>query len=72
MKTITAEKFQEQCLLLLGRMNPAGVLITKNGKPVARLTPVQSEGERLIGKFKGKIKINGNILSTGAKWNAES
>jgi hypothetical protein len=26
----------------------------------------------LIGSFKGKIKIKGNILTTGVKWNAES
>jgi hypothetical protein len=26
----------------------------------------------LIGSFKGKIQIKGNLLSTGLKWDAES
>jgi prevent-host-death family protein len=72
MKTLPAAKFKEQCLSLLDRVDPDGILITKHGKPVAKLVPVHTENANLIGSLKGKIKIKGNILSTGVKWDAES
>ncbi len=72
MKTIGAAKFKEQCLALLDRLEPQGLIITKNGKPVARVMPVVVESAQLIGRLKGKIKIHGDIQSTGVKWDAES
>jgi prevent-host-death family protein len=72
MKTVPAAKFKEQCLALLDRVDPDGIIITKHGKPVAKLVPVHTESAKLIGSFKGKIKFKGNILTTGAKWDAES
>lgn len=72
MKTVPAAKFKEQCLALLDRVGPDGIIITKHGRPIAKLLPIRADNATLIGSFKGKIKINGNILSTGIKWNAES
>lgn len=72
MKTVPAAKFKEQCLALLDQVGPEGIVITKHGKPVAKLVPVHADTASLIGSFKGKIKIKGNILTTGVKWNAES
>lgn len=59
MKSIAASRFKEQCLAILDSVDPEGIVITKHGKPV-------------IGSLKGKIKIKGNILSTGLRWNAQS
>jgi prevent-host-death family protein len=72
MKSLPAAKFKEQCLSLLDRVDPDGIIITKHGKPVAKLIPIHEDTAKLIGSFKGKIKIKGNILSTGMKWDAES
>ena len=72
MRTIAAAKFKEQCLAILNRLGPEGVIITKHGKPVARVLPVQSSCADLIGKYKDKIKIHGDVLSTGLRWDAES
>lgn len=72
MKRIAAAKFKEQCLAILDRVDSAGIIITKHGKPIATLFPVRSESAELIGSMKGKIKIKGDILSTGLKWDAES
>ena len=72
MKGVSAAKFKEQCLALLDRVYPDGILITKHGKPVAKLVPVHTDDAKLIGSFKGKIKIKGNILTAGVKWDAES
>ena len=51
-------------------MGPDGIIITKHGKPVAKLVPVHTDNAKMIGSFKGKLKIKGNILSTGVKWDA--
>lgn len=72
MKTIGAAKFKEQCLALLDRLEPQGIIITKNGKPVAKVVPIIVESSRLIGSLKGKIKFHGDTHSTGVKWDAES
>jgi antitoxin (DNA-binding transcriptional repressor) of toxin-antitoxin stability system len=43
------------------------------GKPVAKLIPVQTaDSASLIGSLKGRIKIKGDIMSTGIKWDAQS
>ena len=72
MKQIPAAKFKEQCLSLLDRVDPEGIIITKHGKPVATLTPIRAKSAKLIGSMRGKIKIKGNILSTKLKWDAQS
>lgn len=72
MKSIGAARFKEQCLALLDRLNPEGLVITKHGKPVAKLIPIKCESADLIGSLKGKIRIKGDILSTGIRWDAES
>ena len=72
MKPINASKFKEQCLSLLDNLEPEGLVITKHGKPVARLIPESSSCASLIGSMKGKIRTKGDILSSGLHWNAES
>jgi prevent-host-death family protein len=71
-KTVGAAKFKEQCLSLLESVDSEGLIITKNGKPIAKLIPYHQDQAQYIGKFKSMIKVNGNIMSTGIKWNAES
>ena len=71
MKQIAAAKFKEQCLSLLDEVDPDGIVITKRGKPVAKLIPFASDSAGLIGSLKGKLEIKGEILSTGLDWNAE-
>jgi prevent-host-death family protein len=72
MKTVPAAEFKARCLSLLDRVGPEGIVITKHGKPVAKLIPIHTDTAKIIGSFKGRIKIKGDILSTGIKWNAES
>jgi prevent-host-death family protein len=72
MKQIPAAKFKEQCLSLLDRVGEDGIVITKRGKPVAKLISIRSESAELIGRLKGRVKVKGNVLSTGLKWNAQS
>jgi prevent-host-death family protein len=71
-EAINATKFKEQCLSLLDHLRPEGIVITKRGKPLARLIPLESDCAGLIGSMKGKLVIKGDILSTGLHWNAQS
>ncbi|HEY8206634.1 MAG TPA: type II toxin-antitoxin system Phd/YefM family antitoxin [Myxococcaceae bacterium] len=65
MKVLPAAKFKEQCLALLDEVDPEGILVTKRGKPVAKLIPVERGGGALLGRLKGKIHVKGDLLSTG-------
>ncbi len=72
MKSISATKFKERCLALLDELEPDGLIITKNGKPVARLVPYEREHAELIGSLRHKVEVRGDIVSTGKTWNAGS
>ena len=72
MKTIGAAKFKEQCLALLDRLDIEGLVVTKHGKPVARVIPYDQQCAHLIGSLREKIKVRGDILTTGARWDADA
>ncbi len=71
MKHIAAAKFKETCLSLLDEVDPEGIVTTKRGKPVARLIPFTSDSSDLIGALADRIQIKGDILTTGADWDAQ-
>jgi prevent-host-death family protein len=70
--SISASKFKEQCLSLLDRVDGQGIVITKHGKPVAKLVRIESSSANMIGALKGKLKIKGDVFSTGQRWDAQS
>lgn len=72
MAKMGAAKFKEQCLSVLDHIDQEGVIITKHGKPVAKLIPIETQSRSLIGSLKEKLKIEGDICSAGLKWDAES
>lgn len=71
-KQIAAAKFREQCLALLDQVDEEGIVITKHGRPVAKLIAIRAASADLIGSLAGKLEIRGDIMSTAAHWNAES
>jgi prevent-host-death family protein len=71
MKQIAAAKFKEQCLSILDEVDEDGIVITKRGRPVAKLIPIRAASAGLIGSLKGKLGVKGDILTTGARWDAE-
>ncbi len=72
MKTIGAAKFKEQCLALFDRLSPEGMVITKHGRPVARVVPYPPPAGAMIGALRDKITVTGDILSTGLSWDADA
>ncbi|HLY59900.1 MAG TPA: type II toxin-antitoxin system prevent-host-death family antitoxin [Terriglobia bacterium] len=72
-KVITATEFKAKCLKILDELGSQGIVITKKGHPVAKVTPLRTvDNSKLIGSMKGKVVVRGNIFSTGRKWHAQS
>ena len=71
MRRIGAAQFKQECLSLLDRLSPEGIIITKHGRPVAKLIPLGTDSASMIGCLKGKLKIRGDVLSTGLRWHAQ-
>jgi prevent-host-death family protein len=65
MKSIPAGQFKAKCLNLMDRVQETRepVLITKRGKPIAKLIPVDQGSDDFIGRLEGLIKIVGDIES---------
>ena len=68
MRTIDAAKFKEQCLTLFDQLDAEGLIVTRHGKPVARVLPMEANDANLIGSLQHKIKIKGNTFATGLAW----
>jgi prevent-host-death family protein len=66
-KTIPAGAFKARCLAIMDEVQAKrqAVIITKRGKPVAKLVPVEQEKDDIFGFMKGKgtIEIKGDIIS---------
>ena len=72
MKTIDAAEFKEHCLALLGKLNSDGLVITRHSNPVAGVLPYEASHADLIGNLQHKVKVKGNIFTTGSHWDANS
>ena len=72
---IQAGAFKVHCLRLLSAVHDSHkeILITKRGKPMAKLVPVQEESKKpLFGFMKDSVIIKGDIVSpVGEKWFAD-
>ena len=71
---ISAAEFKAKCLSLMDRVNEfhEEVIITKHGKPVAKLVPVTAVPEKpLFGFLDKKIQINEDIIAPlNLEWDA--
>jgi len=65
MKSIPAGEFKARCLTLMEdvRSTREAIVITKRGKPVAKLVPAEDEKGEFIGRLKGVIEIVGDVES---------
>jgi prevent-host-death family protein len=66
MKTVPAGIFKARCLRLMEEVRESRepVLVTKRGKPIAKLVPVdEAERPRVFGAMRGKIEIRGDVVA---------
>jgi prevent-host-death family protein len=66
--------FKAKCLGLMTLVHEQGneIVITKRGKPIARVIPYSENIPSLSGYLKGSVKIKGDIVRTPeVHWNAD-
>ena len=75
MKTqMAAGEFKAKCLHLLDEVQRSRkeIVITKRGRAVARLLPVDDKAPAVFGRMKGSAKVLGDLVApTGERWNAD-
>jgi prevent-host-death family protein len=64
-RRISAAEFKTNCLRLMDDVakRRVPIIITKRGKPVAKLVPLNEEPIDIFGRMAGTIRICGDIIS---------
>ena len=73
--SIPAAQFKAQCLSLLERVRQSRrpIIVTKHGRPVAKVVPFATQPLSILGFSKGTVKILGDIVApTGERWEADA
>ena len=65
MRKVPLKEFRARCLAILDRVQQTkeAVLITKSGRPVAKLIPAGEVPREFLGQLEGIVKIIGDIES---------
>lgn len=65
MKKMAAGAFKTNCLAVMDEVQAKRetVIITKRGKPVAKLVPVETQEDDIFGFLAGKGRITGDVVS---------
>lgn len=72
---IPASEFKANCLRLMDEVarRRTPIVITKRGKPVAKLVPISDEPIDIFGRMAGTIKICGDIIGPiDVEWSADA
>lgn len=74
-RVVMASKFKQQCLALLDEVarTKVGLVVTKRGKPVARVLPVAEEGggRPTFGSVTLVATDDADYFSTGEVWDVD-
>ena len=73
-RTMTATEFRAKCLGLMDEVAETGreIVITKRGRPVARLVPYRQRPRSLFGIDRGRFEIVGDITEPlDVEWEAK-
>jgi len=65
MKTMAAGSFKAKCLAVMDEVQAKRetVVITKHGKPVAKLVPADGDRDEIYNFMRGKGAVVGDVLS---------
>lgn len=76
MRQMAAGQFKAKCLRVMSDVQQTReeVLITKHGKPLVKLVPVESdEAPSLLGYLQGTVQVTGDIISpVEESWEADA
>ena len=74
-RVIKASEFKAECLKLMDQVAETGeeIVITKKGRPVARLVPYRMKPSTFFGRDRGRIRILGDIVEpVDVEWEVET
>lgn len=65
MRKVAAGKFKAHCLAIMDEIQTKRetIVITKRGKPIVKVSPVEKEADDIFGFMKGKVTVIGDIVS---------
>lgn len=72
---ISAGQFKARCLALMDKVKAdrVPIVITKRGKPVAKLVPVEDAAPCLFGALQDTVVVKGDIVQpVGDPWEADA
>jgi len=72
-RTIMASRFKAECLAILDQVDElkVSIVVTKHGRPVARVVPMETGTGDLFGSVTLVAEEDEAYYSTGAVWDAE-
>jgi len=61
---MAVSEFKARCLEVLDTLQRRGrdLVLTRRGEPIARVSPLRSQGRPLRGLYQGRIGISGDIV----------
>jgi prevent-host-death family protein len=69
---IAVSEFKARCLTLLEEVatNHHMLIITKYGKPIAKVSPIENTKPLLLGSWKGIVEVEGDLdhFDTSEEW----
>ena len=74
-RTMKAAEFKAKCLKLMDEVAESGedIVITKRGRPVARLTPYRTTRGQWFGRDRDIIEIHDDLIDpVDVEWEAEA
>ncbi len=73
--TVSAAEFKARCLQLVERVQQerSEVVVTRYGRPVAKLVPYGEEPGDLFGSLRGTVTYHGDVVGpVGEAWDADA
>ncbi|MBI2838474.1 MAG: type II toxin-antitoxin system Phd/YefM family antitoxin [Acidobacteria bacterium] len=73
-RSVKVSEFKARCLRLLQEVADSDrtIIVTKRGKPIARVIPFRRRAAPICGAHRGEIHVRGDIVrSGGPRWEAE-
>ena len=72
---VPATEFKAKCLAYLDQVEQthASITLTKHGRAVAKLVPIDDAEPAVLGRLAGTVHIQGDIVgSLGERWEADA
>ena len=68
MKRMPAGQFKTTCLAVMDEVSSTGepVIVTKHGKPVIKVVPVEPLDDDIFGYMAGRAKVVGDLIEPAA------